>query len=623
MRSIILVTLLIMCVTTYAQNQKQIDSLVKVYDSQPIDTLKVRNANKIINYYMYRSSVKAKKYAFEQLKFSNDLNFDSGKAMGNYQLGVIYNNLDKIDSAKYYYNKSLQFAKKLKNPIYISKAFRGLAILEFSQGNLAEADSINNEDLTNTTKHKDSTGMALAYDFKGTINQNKGYYTLALDNVLKGLTIFERLGDSIRIADCLNHLATIEHNLGNINNAIVYNEKALKIYKKYEDIYYQAQILNDLGVMHNLLGEPEKAITYLNKSIAKSKQANVSSIQVAAYSNIGESHILKEDYSTAIENLNKAVDIAKPISALRRIAIINNKLSKIQLLKSKPEIAIKHATDALNYANKNDNISIKRVSLRELSNAYEKQGRTALALNSFKEFKTLSDSILNTEKVKTIEELRTMFDVEKKEAEIALQNEKINSLNVKAKNDKLSKTLYATGMFSFITIAGLIYFGFRQRLKKNQIEREKQETILKQEIEFKKKELASQTLHLVQKNTFIQELKENLEKIKKSPELFKIEFRRLVMLLKKESAEDKDWEVFKSYFSEVHNNFDNRLKAMSEDISEKEIRLASFLRMNLSTKEIASMLNVLPESVLKSKYRLKKKLNLDKTIDLNDFLNSM
>lgn len=204
-----------------------------------------------------------------------------------------------------------------------------------------------------------------------------------------------------------------------------------------------------------------------------------------------------------------------------------------------------------------------------------------------------------------------------------MQKEEINNLNIQAKNDKLTKTLYGIGMFSFLAIAGLLYFGFKQRIKKNKIEREKQEEIYKQEIKFKKKELATQTLHLVQKNTFIQELKENLEKIKQSPELFKVEFRRLVMLLKKESAEDKDWEVFKSYFSEVHNNFDNKLKDIYADISEKEIRLASFLRMNLSTKEIASMLNVLPESVLKSKYRLKKKLNLDKETDLTQFLNTL
>ena len=211
---------------------------------------------------------------------------------------------------------------------------------------------------------------------------------------------------------------------------------------------------------------------------------------------------------------------------------------------------------------------------------------------------------------------------EQKEAELVLQEEEIKTLNVQAKNDKLTKTLFGIGMLSFLAIAGLIYFGFKQRIKKNKIEQEKQKAILKQKLEFKKKELTSQTLHLVQKNTFIQELKENLERIKKSPELFKVEFRRLVLLLKKESAEDKDWEVFKSYFSEVHNNFDDKIKSLAKNITEKEIRLASFLRMNLSTKEIASMFNVLPESVLKSKYRLKKKLGLAKEQDLNNYLNT-
>ncbi|WP_289644650.1 helix-turn-helix transcriptional regulator [Maribacter aestuarii] len=196
-------------------------------------------------------------------------------------------------------------------------------------------------------------------------------------------------------------------------------------------------------------------------------------------------------------------------------------------------------------------------------------------------------------------------------------------MNEKAKVDKLTKGLYAGGALSGVALSGLLFFGFRQRIKKNRIEREKQEEIFKQEIEHKKKELTSQTLHLVQKNTFIQELMENLENIKKSPELFKTQFRRIVMLLKKENASDKDWEVFKTYFAEVHNDFDQKLKTLYADISEKEIRLAAFLRMNLTTKEIAATLNVLPDSILKSKYRLKKKLNLDKETDLTTFLNTL
>jgi len=219
--------------------------------------------------------------------------------------------------------------------------------------------------------------------------------------------------------------------------------------------------------------------------------------------------------------------------------------------------------------------------------------------------------------------LEVKYQTEKKEAEIALQEEEINTLNAKAKVDQLTQGLYAGGMASALALSGLLVFGYRQRIKKNKIAREKQEEIYKQEIAHKKKELTSQTLHLVQKNTFIQELMENLENIKNSPEKFKMEFRRMVMLLKKENASDKDWEVFKTYFSEVHNDFDQKLKTIYPDISEKEIRLAAFLRMNLTTKEIAATLNVLPDSILKSKYRLKKKLGLDKATDLNDFLNAI
>lgn len=607
----------------FTQNNKLIDSLLSAYQKQSLDTLKIKTANNIVNFYMYRSSDKAKKYAFELLNISKKINNERGKSLGFYQLGVVYNNLDKLDSAKFYYNSSLKLAKKLEDPIHLSKAYRGLAILEFSQGKLNEADSINNMDLQNAIKYNDSTGLALAYDFKGTINQNKGYYSIALENTLKSLKLFEKLKDSIRIADCYNHLATLEKSLGNIEKAINYNEKALKIYEVYDDIYYQAVILNDLGVMHNLLNLEDKALVYLNKSIKKSELAKVVSTKAASYTNIAESYINLKKYDLAMENLNKSISISKSINNLRRIALSENKLAEVYLLLNAPSKAIKHATNALNYSKKNNDISIKRVAFRNLSKAYEKQGKASLALDIFKEYNTLTDSIINKEKVNTIEELRAIFDLEKKEAEITLQNQQIKTLNQEVEISNLRKGLYAGGMFTFLAVSGLLYFGFKQRIKKNKIEREKQEAIYKQEIEFKKKELASQTLHLVQKSTFIQELKENLEKIKQSPELFKVEFRRLVMLLKKESAEDKDWEVFKSYFSEVHNNFDNKIKEIANDISEKEIRLASFLRMNLSTKEIASMLNVLPDSVLKSKYRLKKKLNLDKETDLNTFLSDL
>ena len=219
--------------------------------------------------------------------------------------------------------------------------------------------------------------------------------------------------------------------------------------------------------------------------------------------------------------------------------------------------------------------------------------------------------------------MNIIYETEKKEASIALQQKEIQTLSQAARIDNLRKRLYAGGMFTFVAASILLVFGFRQRLRRIRSERQKKEQMLQQELDFKRKELASQTLHLVQKNTFLLDLKENLEQIKKSPELFNKEFRRIMMLLKQENTSDQDWDIFKSYFSEVHNNFDQKLMKIYPDITEKELRLASFIKMKLSTKEIAAMLNVLSESVLTSKYRLKKKLQLDKEKDLYQFLNAL
>lgn len=605
-----------------AQNKLDIDSLLSVYDQQQ-GKVKLLTNNHIVNYYMYRDIDTAGKYVRAQLKLANELAFDSAIALANYQMAVYHSNLNNTDSSVYCNMTSLEMARRLEHPIYISNALNSLTILAFSEGDLLKADSINDINLAHCIQYKDSIGIALSYDLKGTINQNKGYYSIALTYVLKGLNLFQQIGDSIRIADCFNHLATLEKNSENYETAIEYNQQALEIYESYGDVYYQAQALNDLGVMYQNLKQEDMALEYFGRSIEKSKEAKVPAIEAAAMTNIGAIYIQLGQPNRALNWLNQSIELSQSLKAYRRLAIAKNSLAKAYLLLDAPLQTIRYANDAATYAVQKENLSIHSVSIKHLAAAYEKMGDSKSAINYQKQLQILSDSLLNKEKIRTIEELRTKFDLETKEAEIALQDEEIKRLNIQSENDRLTKSLYGFGMFSFIIIAGLVYFGLSQRIKKNKILHEKEAEILKQEIEFKKKELASQTLHLVQKSTFITELKENLEKIKQSPELFKIEFKRLIMLLKKEHAEDQDWEVFKSYFTEVHNDFDVKLKEINSEITENEIRLASFLRMNLTTKEIASMQNVLPDSILKSKYRLKQKLNLSKEEDLTDFLNTL
>ncbi|MGB5436746.1 MAG: tetratricopeptide repeat protein, partial [Maribacter sp.] len=294
-----------------------IDSLLVVYKSQKLDSNKVITNNKIINYYMYRNPELAKKYAFEQLALSNEIQFSGGQSMANYQLGILYNNVNKVDSARYRYTEALKFAKIYNNQIFVSQAYHGLALLEFELGNLDKADEINDKNLEYNERYNDSVGIAYSLDFKGRINENRGHYTIALENVLKSLKILPvvstPINKDVRIADAKTHLAAIEFNIGNLKKAIAYNKEALEIYINQDDTYYQAVALADLGKAHKGLGNFKEAEANFKLSIEKAQQANVPSTLATAMSELGALYFVQNKPTESLELLRESIKVAKGI----------------------------------------------------------------------------------------------------------------------------------------------------------------------------------------------------------------------------------------------------------------------------------------------------------------------
>ena len=612
-----------------AQNTKLIDSLkLELESRKEDDSLKVMILTRLHEKLMFSKPEEAKAYAEKELEISKKINYTKGIAVGNMHLGDYYGNRSENDSALHYYTIAKQYFSKINSMRGLIFVNHSLSTIESSNGNLDNAIAISKENIKLITEHEKEGDaktkfIGATYNSLSNIYIEKGNFKTALITALKALKCFEAINHESRKADVLKQIGDIESGLENHESSIKYFKEALEIYERFEETFYAAYTYNSLGISYQNLNDYASAENYFNLAVGNAKKVEDNLGLTNALHNLGDIKRRQNKNNEAKKILLEAKAIAEKENL--KLGLVNtlHSLSKIDFQSKNYNSALKNNKEAIDISKSLGAMSHLADLYKYRSTILEGLNKNNDALEFLKLYHTINDSLFTTKKSQQIEELKAIYQSEKKEAKITLQKKEIETLNTQTKNDKLTKTLYGIGMFSFLAIAGLIYFSFKQRIKKNKIEREKQEEILKQEIEFKKKELASQTLHLVQKSTFINELKENLEKIKQSPKLFKVEFRRLVMLLRKESAEDKDWEVFKSYFSEVHNNFDIKLKEIYADITEKEIRLASFLRMNLSTKEIASMLNVLPESVSKSKYRLKKKLNLDKETDLNGFLNSL
>jgi DNA-binding CsgD family transcriptional regulator len=130
------------------------------------------------------------------------------------------------------------------------------------------------------------------------------------------------------------------------------------------------------------------------------------------------------------------------------------------------------------------------------------------------------------------------------------------------------------------------------------------------DLEFKEKELTTHALHLAHKNEVLLDLKSQLEELKADSKNAR-QYQKIINHINLDINNDNNWEQFRAYFEDVHKDFNAKVMRNYPDLSNNDLRLMSLLKMNLSSKEIASILNISVEGVKKARYRLRKKLNLN------------
>lgn len=209
------------------------------------------------------------------------------------------------------------------------------------------------------------------------------------------------------------------------------------------------------------------------------------------------------------------------------------------------------------------------------------------------------------------------------------------------------QTIYANLFYAVLTV-WLIYLIYKRQQKKFvkqreeflkeqdrmkylhqlEIDKSEQEIIklknerLITEIEIKNSELASTSMHLVQKQELITKIKNDLSKlntnIPSDENLYNL--RKIIRLLSSEEKNGESWEQFSIYFDKVHANFLEDLKAEYSNLTNNDLKLAAYLKLGLSTKEIAQLMKISPRGVEISRYRLRKKLQIPAEVTLFDFL---
>ena len=158
-------------------------------------------------------------------------------------------------------------------------------------------------------------------------------------------------------------------------------------------------------------------------------------------------------------------------------------------------------------------------------------------------------------------------------------------------------------------------------LAEKEIQRLRNET-LENEMKHKNKELANSTMNLIQKNKFLTSIKNEIISLTNriSDDIQRSNLNQIIKRIDKDINNEKYWKVFDSYFDEVHQDFLSRMKDKHPELSPKELKLSAYLRMNISTKEIATLMNISIRGVEVSRYRLRKKLNIEHDTNLTEYI---
>lgn len=403
----------------------------------------------------------------------------------------------------------------------------------------------------------------------------------------------------------------------------VWHEQINRIQKEGE-IFNSLSLYNNIGVAYQNIGELDSAMKYFQYALnglnayftLNDASGEDRRFRHTILSNIGKINMKNGEYEKALTSFKDAYIFTRD-SQFDPTSFIYN-LAELYHLKGKDETALLYL-DTL-YSYREQLKPNKRLTALQLdSKCAINVGNKGRALQSMIKHENLADSLYSSTIKKQHSIALVKHRTKQKEKEL-----------VESKENQV-KLLLLFGIST--TILLLVIALINQRLKNQKHKAESQELKresaelrnkqLKEELNGQQKEVAVKMMYLVKKNEFIASVSKQLKAINKNlNESGKKELFQVIRELENMS-EDDTWNEFEMRFKEIHEDFYTQLGQLFPNLTPNELRLCAFLKLNLSTKEISSITYQSPESIKTARYRLRKKLNLDRDSNLTSFLHSL
>lgn len=323
-------------------------------------------------------------------------------------------------------------------------------------------------------------GLAVALDHSGSIYKEQSLYPKALDAHLRSLQIYESLGNKKDIAKTYNNIGLIYQYQLNYEKALDYYFKALKLAEEMGSKQGIAICCNNIGLIYTEQKKYDDALLYSFRSLKIKEELQDKYSLAKIYGNIAVLYMKKAEYKTAMEYILKDLALAKETGNKKSEAVCYSNIGMIKTYEKKYAEAKENTLRSLRiFSEINDRENV-RLAYGDLADMYAKMSDYKSAYDFQVRFKKLTDSIFNVENSKQLSDLKTNFEVEKKEVELKAkaeaEKEKLIALSSEEKKRR-ELIIFAVGgiLLLVIIFSAFLYQRFKiTRRQKHIIEEQKE-----------------------------------------------------------------------------------------------------------------------------------------------------
>lgn len=453
--------------------------------------------------------------------------------------------------------------------------------------------------------------------------RHRGKLDKSLSTWYEALQLAELNADSFAIADIHYGIGVIRYMRSEVKLAESEIDQAYNFYKRRNAIKKIAYGLSLKGLLAYQRKDFQSSIEKNLEAYRLRQEISDLKGQGESLNNLALSYMGMRSWRQALSYLEEAAQLKIRAKDLTQMTVVFNNMGYCYSQMDQPEKALRYFELALRKSLENDQMVDALTSYENIIRFHQHNSNYEQAFKAQQKLIALKDSLATVQRSAAMSEIQVKYETQKRDLEIESLQHKQTIIT----NRWLS---LAIGLF-FTIIFGILFVDNQKRKHRQQTQLLIKEDELKKAdlkivtdlLEYNRKKLTLYTENLLKKNEMVSQLE---EKLKDSVDGKGKNLANSEKLMKDFSAvrilTDDDWEEFKDLFEQVHEGLLARLLRGYENLTQAEQRLFLLMKLKLSTKEIANILGVSPDSIKKGRYRLKRKIDIEENTSLQDFISS-